>query len=226
MFDEALTPQQLIVIDALSDGANSTDAASQAGVHRNTIANWRRNSLFFRESLADAQYDRALLFRDKTEHRLDLALETLDGVLSDPKASASARLKAALFVIGVACTPPGTRKQVPFDMAELRVSHEQTAPPVHNNAQNAQTPTPLGHAAIAASAGPPRPPESDTAQTTSENPPSVHNNAQNAQSPIRREGPKVGRNAPCPCGVPSGPGRKFKYCCLNRPQATTRAAAA
>ena len=142
MFDEALTTQQIIVIDALSDGVNVTDAAARAGVHRNTIANWRRNSLFFREALADAQYDRVLLFRDQTERRLDRALETLDGVLSGPKASASARLKAALFIIDKACTPPGPRKQVPFDMAEIHVSHPQIVHPVHNNAQNAQSPTP------------------------------------------------------------------------------------
>jgi transposase-like protein len=201
MFDEALTPPQIVVIDALSDGVNVTDAAAQAGVHRNTIANWRRNSLFFREALADAQYDRALLFRDQAERRLDRALETLDAVLSDPQASAATRLKAALFIIGNACTPPTPKKQVPFDIAELRVSHHQTVPPVHNNAQNAQSPAP-------------EPP-------TAENPPSVHNNAQNAQSPFRRESPKVGRNEPCPCGS----NRKYKHCCLNQPQSRTRAAA-
>ena len=201
-----------MVIDALSDGVNVTDAAAQAGVHRNTIANWRRNSLFFREALADAQYDRALLFRDQTERRLDLALQTLDSVLSDPKASAATGLKAALFIIGNACTPPPPRKQVPFDMADLRVSHPQIVHPVHNNAQR---PTPE-----------PAPAPADTRAPAHENPPSVHNNAQNAQSPVRRETPKVGRNASCPCGVPSGPGRKYKHCCLNQPQSGTRAAAA
>jgi uncharacterized protein len=30
-----------------------------------------------------------------------------------------------------------------------------------------------------------------------------------AQAPIRREGPRIGRNDPCPCGS----GRKFKRCC-------------
>jgi len=208
MFDAALSPQQLIVIDALSDGVNSNDAAAQAGVHRNTIANWRRNSLFFREALADAQYDRALLFRDKTEARLDRALETLDGVLIDPKASASARLKAALFVIDKAMAPPQPRKQVPFDISGIAVSR-QTVHPVPNEAPSpAPAPTP--------------PPMSDTPQTTRENPPSVHNNAQNAQSPCRRETPKVGRNEACPCGS----GRKYKHCCLNKPQADTQAAAA
>ena len=148
---------------------NSTAAAAQAGVHSNTIA-----SLFFREALAEAQYDRALLFRDKTEAKLDLALETLDGILRDPKASASARLKAALFIIDKACTPPPPRKHVPLDIEEIRVS-QPTVQPVHNNAQ---CPTP----------------KSAPEPTTAENPPSVHNHAQSAQSPIRRETPKVGRN--------------------------------
>jgi uncharacterized protein len=30
-----------------------------------------------------------------------------------------------------------------------------------------------------------------------------------AEMTVRREGPKVGRNDPCPCGS----GRKFKHCC-------------
>ena len=211
MFEAALSRQQQQVIDALSDGVNSTDAAAQAGVHRNTIANWRRNSLFFREALADAQYDRALLFRDQTEQRLDLALETLDAVLSDPKASAATRLKAALFIIGNACTPPPPRNYPPVEVSEV---HQQIVHPVHNNAQR-PAPAPA--------------PEPDGEAPTRENPPSVHNNAQNAQpnaqnaqTPYRRETPKVGRNESCPCGS----GRKYKHCCLNQPQTNSRAAAA
>ena len=30
--------------------------------------------------------------------------------------------------------------------------------------------------------------------------------------PVKREGPKVGRNDPCPCGS----GKKYKKCCLNK----------
>jgi len=32
------------------------------------------------------------------------------------------------------------------------------------------------------------------------------------QQPFVREGPKVGRNDPCPCGS----GRKFKQCCMRK----------
>ena len=128
MFDAALSPQQLIVINALSEGLNSTDAAAEAGVHRNTINNWRRTSLFFREALVDAQYDRTLLFRDRIEDRLDRALETLDAILSDPKASASTRLKAALFIIGRACTPPPPKNRVPLEIEEIHVHKSAQRP--------------------------------------------------------------------------------------------------
>ena len=193
MFDEALTPEQLIVITALTEGVTSTNAAAQAGVHRNTIANWRRNSLFFREALADAQYDRALLFRDQMEERLALALETIDSVLHDPKASPSVRLKAAMFIIEKSLTPPPPRKQVPFDISEVQV-HK-----VHNPAQ---PPT----------AAPTQP---EPTRAVWHTPPIVHNPAQSAQSaqtPFRRETPKVGRNEACPCGS----GLKFKRCCLGK----------
>jgi transposase-like protein len=197
MFDAALSPQERIVINALSEGVSMTDAAAQAGVHRNTIANWRRNSLLFREALADAQYDRALLFRDKAEARVDRALETLDAVLNDPKASASVRLKAALFIIEKATTPPPPRKYVPFNIDELSASRP-TVHPVHIDAQS-----PAPDSAPAPT------------ETTAENEPSVHNGAQNAQTPFRRATPKVGRNEPCPCGS----GQKFKRCCISKPQA-------
>ncbi|MGA2148003.1 MAG: SEC-C metal-binding domain-containing protein [Bryobacteraceae bacterium] len=36
----------------------------------------------------------------------------------------------------------------------------------------------------------------------------------NAQQPYRRSAPKIGRNEPCPCGS----GRKYKRCCLLKPQ--------
>ena len=164
MFDAALSPQQLQVICALSEGMNSTDAAAKAGVHRNTIANWRRNSLFFRESLADAQYDRTLLFREMTEDLADHAFETLHKLPTGSEASPSVRLKAALYILDKACTPPPPRQYAPLVIEDVRAA-QPTVHPVHNGAQ-----------------------------PTRENAPSVHNPAQNAQSPFRRETPKVGRN--------------------------------
>jgi hypothetical protein len=136
--DFSLSPQQLQVINALSEGMNSTDAAAQAGVHRNTIAHWRRTHLPFRESLAHAQYDRAIFFHEKAEEMVDLAYQTLSHLLNDPKTSPSVRLKAAIFIIEKATTPPPQKEQVPLDIEKLRIT--PIVPEVHNDAQNAQTP--------------------------------------------------------------------------------------
>lgn len=181
MSDSFISQQQQLVIIALSEGMNSTDAAAQAGVHRNTIANWRRNSLPFREMLAHAQYDRAMFFREQAEEMAAQAFETLHALLTDPHASPSVRLKAAMYIIEKATTPPPQKEQVPLDIEKIHIS--SAAPTTID--QNAQILHP------------------------------VHNDAQSAPTPFRRETPKVGRNESCPCGS----GRKYKQCCLNKPQA-------
>ena len=38
----------------------------------------------------------------------------------------------------------------------------------------------------------------------------IKNAVEEKQKPVRREGKKVGRNDPCPCGS----GKKYKKCCL------------
>src|SRR6266568_1375016 len=112
MPDYGLSSQQLAVICALSSGATMTTAAEQAGVHRNTIANWRRNDLPFQHGFAHAQYDRALYFREKLEDLVDLAIQSLRDILADPKASPSVKLRAVLTITATACTPPAPKKQV------------------------------------------------------------------------------------------------------------------
>jgi transposase-like protein len=172
MTDSGLSTQQLAVICALSSGATSTDAAAQAGVHRNTIANWRRNLLPFQYALANAQYDRALFFREKMEDQADAAIQTIQQILTDPKAPASVRLRAALAVMATASTPPEPKKRTELDLE--KIVHPRTEPEVI-------TPEQI----------------SDAQLGVVPNQPKVHNSA---QAPYRRETPKVGRNEPCPCG--------------------------
>jgi transposase-like protein len=145
--DYGVSAQQLAVICALSSGATIADAAQQAGVHRNTLHNWRRNSLPFQHALAHAQYDRALYFREKVEDLVELALQSLQELLTDPKTPASVRLKAALAIIATASTPPAPLKQVELDIEKIVVKKSQPstitgdqlapAPPVHKDAQPA-----------------------------------------------------------------------------------------
>ncbi|MGA2115442.1 MAG: SEC-C metal-binding domain-containing protein [Bryobacteraceae bacterium] len=186
-----LTDQQLQVVDALSNGAALIAAAAQAGVHRNTISNWR-NSPDFREALAIAHHERAALYRDRAVDFADLAFETIRAVLTDPNSSPSTRLRAAIFIIDKVSTPPKFEKEKPATMASLLVAIEETgrmrSPQPPADAQNCTTPNESGlH---------------------------LHNPAQKPE-PYRRPEPKTGRNGTCPCGS----GKKYKHCCLGKSSA-------
>lgn len=192
-----LSPQQLEVISALSTGATVIAAAAQAGVHPNSIGNWRCSSLPFREALARAQYDKALLFRERAETLVDLAYQRLEELLNDPKTPASVRFKAIQYIIDKASTPPPPK---PETVPNLDLVPAPSATP----AKSPETCTNLHK----------------FAQATA---PNLHNFAQSppaapAFTPpatLRRDQPKVGRNDVCPCGS----GNKFKRCCLGKPLA-------
>jgi transposase-like protein len=112
MPEATFSPQQIAALDALVNGATLAQAAAEAGVHRNTIANWRRDTPSFETALANAQYDRALLFREKAEALADLALDAIRSILTDPNASPSVRLRAALAILNTAATQMEPQKKV------------------------------------------------------------------------------------------------------------------
>src|SRR5215813_13613968 len=175
-----LTTQQLVVISALSSGATVTAAAQEAGVHRNTINNWRRDCVAFKVALSDAQYDRALYFRERCEGLVDLAMNAIQEILADPKTPASVRLRAALAITQIAAAPPAPKKPVELAITDLiqpvPASPAQTDPKMMKSAKQE----------------PPAP------QPSAQTPQKVMNSV---QPPT----PKVGRNEPCPCGS----GQKF-----------------
>jgi hypothetical protein len=203
MSEILFSPQQIAALDALANGATLTDAAAHAGVHRNTLANWRREAPDFEVALANAQYDRALLFREKAEAMADLAFDALRSVLTDPKSSPSVRLKAALAVINLISTPMHPQKKVNVTAGDIidappPVPIADPARNLHNSAQ-------------------PAPPEpSAVLAAFRERLKNMHNPAQpEPPQTIRRDHPKVGRNESCPCGS----GLKYKRCCADKPLA-------
>ena len=139
MTDYGLSDQQLLVIDALSNGATATEAAAEAGVHRNTINNWRRNHLAFQNAFAHAQYERALLHRERAESLADKAYASLDALLADPSTPASVRLKAALYILEKASTPPAPKSQVQLEIEKIHLSEPAPVHNLHKNAQSAQS---------------------------------------------------------------------------------------
>ena len=101
-----LAPAQEQVLDAIVGGASISQAADKARVHRNTVANWRRSSPLFRDALQNSLHDRAMLMHEQAVALFPQALKTIEGILTDPLASASVRLKAALAILNLASTPP------------------------------------------------------------------------------------------------------------------------
>jgi len=141
MYEFQFTTQQITALSALAYGASVTQAAGEAGVHRNTISNWRRETPGFEIALASAQYDRALFFREKAEDMSDLAFTTMRAIMEDPKASPSVRLKAALAVVNLVTTQMPPQKKLPNTL-EDRIDPPTPVPAslkpqnVHNSAQS------------------------------------------------------------------------------------------
>ena len=190
-----LTPAQELAAASLATGGTLQAAAGAAGVHRNTITNWRRNSTDFREAVNQAQYERALHFREKAEDLADLACAAVRKTLEDQATPPSIRLKAALAILDKVSTAPPPSPQIayvfrPWEM-HVPVQSEPEPEIVHKNAQNCTTE--------------PAQPEPEAAETEPA-----------PAEPVKtyvRPGPKIGRNALCPCGSKL----KYKRCCLNKP---------
>jgi len=147
MTDFGLDELQLTVIDALTCGANLTDAAAIAGVHLTTLAKWRRNSLNFQAALSHALHIRALGLREKALALADRAFGTLAEILVDPKASPSVRLKAATFIIKTAIAPPSYKPEKPLGLFDQTIDKcfgkkDQKAESPPPSPVNAQIPPP------------------------------------------------------------------------------------
>jgi hypothetical protein len=105
--DATLTPIQQDVLNLLATGSSLTDAATGAGVHRNTIMNWRRTIPAFTTLLDQATRDRAQLIQDALAPK---AIEVLEAILYNEAASPSVRLRAALSVLKM---PPPQKQEEP-----------------------------------------------------------------------------------------------------------------
>jgi len=145
---------------------------------------------------------------------MDLAIQTLRDILSDPEAPASVRLKAALAVISTASTPPAPKKQIELEIhpVQLTTPAQSPATNMHKDAQT-EVHNQMHKYAQTGSSG-----QSAHVTEVPDFPPFpidelMHDNDRT----YRREGPKIGRNEPCPCGS----GQKYKRCCLDKPRAAS-----
>ncbi len=204
MASDVFTAPQEQVLTLLASGSTMAAAAEAAGVHRNTVSNWRRSSASFRQSLESARYQQAMHWRDQLQPIAPLAIFTLKDLLTDPKTSASIRLRAALTIFSTVSTPEPPEPD-PGPACQQAV---------HNSAQIDDAISPAAEAHLLPAA--PSVPALELVHSA----PHVHNAPHNpAQSrttltalPGRRI-LKMGRNETCSCGS----GLKYKRCCFLNP---------
>ena len=154
MQSSSLTSTQEQVIALLSAGSTVTAAAAAAGIHRNTIANWRRSSSEFRQAFQDALMEKAELWRERVEQLVGTALQAIRTTLMDPETPASVRLKAALTILAQAAAPvpPSSASVLPLPappVAEPQPEPAESAPSAQSaqSAQPAQSARPLTRSA-------------------------------------------------------------------------------
>lgn len=212
-----LSPAQVQVAAALATGATITSAAESAGLHRSTVHNWLHDSPTFAAAVETAREDFAASIRDRLRDLSALAIQTLEDVMRNPEASASARIKAALAVLNRPTYPKGAWNlpeptdlkreqefmrdsalirmdyrnmiaQEAFDRAILREERERERQQLLDE-QAAKPPAPV--------------------QPIRHNSTLLDAPAKIPPRPAQAVSQKVGRNVPCPCGS----GQKYKRCC-------------
>jgi SEC-C motif len=94
----SLSATQHQVLALISAGFTATAAAAQAGVHRNTVANWLHSDEF-RDALANARLHKQLLYWDEAEHLAAKAIARLTSLMDDPEMPPNVRLKATTTVL-------------------------------------------------------------------------------------------------------------------------------
>jgi transposase-like protein len=127
MLSMSLSPVQQQVLTLLASGSTISAAAAESGIHRNTVANWRRSSEIFRDTLASMQYEQTMHWRDQIEAIAGAALAALQALIADPTTPASVRLRAVLAVLNKITALP------PTPPSEQNLPGKSTSP--HNPAQ-------------------------------------------------------------------------------------------
>ena len=124
------TPQQK-VLALIASGFTATAAAEQAGVHRNTVANWLRIDEF-RSALVRAREEKEILYWDEAETLAAFGIANLRRLAVDTSVPASVQLKATVALMDFA------RAYTP-DTCAVVLPEPQTAPEIsktmHNDAQ-------------------------------------------------------------------------------------------
>jgi preprotein translocase subunit SecA len=124
-----LTPIQLTFLDWVTRGLSIEEAAKEIEQRWANIMDWKRNIPEFHLALEEALECRAMLIRERAHALIYEALDVLQKVLRDFKASASVRLRASLALIKISTKPESIGKRQPAPKQQPKSENR------HNSAQ-------------------------------------------------------------------------------------------
>ncbi len=226
-----LTPIQNSVILSLSSGSSITAAAEVAGISRTTIYSWLTKPEFA-EALDHARADHTIAIRDELNDAALKAIRTLVAVMDDQRASATARVKAALAILNRPQSAEASWKlPQPVHPEAVRDAEAtlQKAAFDETELNNSEQFSPISPEELVTPVRQPGPIIDPTAFNLdaftfdhSEIDKLLNEIEQLTQKTAIAPAvaAKVGRNEPCPCGS----GQKFKRCCLGKSQPEQEAA--
>jgi hypothetical protein len=90
---------ELRAFEVLAEGGTVAEAAAAAGVHRNTAARWAAPEGRVGRELAALRAEQTARARARLAALSERAVEVLCDVMTDPEASATARVRAAVAVL-------------------------------------------------------------------------------------------------------------------------------
>ncbi len=102
---EVLSPIQHMVLMLVGSGSSVSAAAETAGVHRNTIYNWRRTSAVFRTAWFEMLQEQATYWREQLCALAQTAIETIRTIMVNANHSAAVRLRAAQSILKISMNP-------------------------------------------------------------------------------------------------------------------------
>ncbi len=126
---EALTLPQKQVLAFLAAGVTITKAAELMGIHRNTIAHWRRTSPNFRLGWTDMQYEQSMYWRDEVQAIAHLGVDTLVQLIVNRGGNPNVRLRASVTLVQQMSKPHPRQPDMNRDMLPSVLEDHELQPP-------------------------------------------------------------------------------------------------
>ncbi len=138
-----LTPIQSQVAALLAAGASHTDTAAECGISRQTIYDWQQSIPAFATALTLGRQEYEAAFHDQLTRLTQLAIDTLEQILNNDKASPSVKLRAALAILKRPSQNKPNAWQLPAPVEPLHLTKSDTistSPGFANTPRNAPCP--------------------------------------------------------------------------------------